>query len=248
MTLSGKIALITGASGDIGSAVTAQFVAAGAVVVMTDVSMPSASDNASGTGASDCIFKILDVTNESDWQQVISEVESEYGRLDILVNAAGIYQANVQFDTVSYQDWKRHFDVNCDGIFLGCQYAGKSMKEHFVAGAIVNICSRFSIVPSATRSAYCASKAAALMLTKVAAEALGESGIRVNAILPGPIDSEMLIQNQEPHESSSEMKSRLSLNTSLKRLATPDDVAETVVFLASEYSRNVSGTSIEVGC
>jgi NAD(P)-dependent dehydrogenase (short-subunit alcohol dehydrogenase family) len=141
--------------------------------------------------------------------------------------------------------WRKHFAVNSDGVFLGCKHGILRLKKRG-SGAIVNIGSSMSIKPHATSSAYCASKAAVLMTTRTAAASAGQYNIRVNAVLPGPVKTQMLMKNIVPDQHEAEFLDRLKFNSALGRLATPEEVARGVLFLADPANTTISGTFLSI--
>ena len=244
--------LITGALGGLGSAIAHAFADEGGRVIITDVDEAGGQQGgARGPGLADHIgrgteFMILDVSSESSWWRVLNIIDIRFGGLDVLVNNAGFFQSDIPFEEMPLAIWKKHFAINSDGVFLGCKYGIREMKQR--GGAIVNIGSGLSIKAQATSSAYCASKAAVLMTTLTAASAGGRYNIRVNAVLPGPVNTEMLMGNRISFErqTDSEFIEQLADQSSLGRLATAKDVAHAVLFLADPGNSIITGTYLPV--
>ncbi|MDF2640680.1 MAG: hypothetical protein K0R64_3664 [Novosphingobium lindaniclasticum] len=186
--LDGAIALVTGANGDIGSAVCTLLEARGATVLRSDLRAPE------GVGDG---FLPLDVTSEESWTRTLAAIESRHGALDILVNNAGIAPME-RIDAMTLEDWRRCQQVNVEGVFLGLKLASallaRSGGRREGGAAIVNLCSGASDRPSAFSAAYCVSKAAARMLTRVAAVEFAalKHPIRVNSVHPGVVESAMM--------------------------------------------------------
>ena len=172
---------------------------------------------------------------------LFAKIENEQGPIDILVNNAGVALPN-DFFSYSSEDFDRVIDVNLKGPFIATQRAAKSMKDHRIAGAIVNMSSINANVAIANIPAYCASKGGINQLTKAAALALAPHGIRVNAVGPGSIDTAMLASVNADDE---KMKMVLS-RTPLGRLGNVEDVANAVVFLASDKAGYITGETIYI--
>jgi 3(or 17)beta-hydroxysteroid dehydrogenase len=231
--LSDKIVLIAGAGGAIGRAVAQAVAREGGFAISTDL--------AGGAG----IDRALDVTSERDWQDALSEIEREHGRLDGLVNAAGIaLLANVE-DT-DYQSWRRVLAVNLDGTFLGCKYALGLLKRG--GGSIVNLSSISGIVGGHNLAAYNASKGGVRLLTKSVAlhGARFKPPVRCNSVHPafldGPMVEDILRQTGRPELA----RGQLSRDIPLGRLGEPSEVAELCVYLLSDESRFVTGSEFTI--
>jgi 3(or 17)beta-hydroxysteroid dehydrogenase len=178
----GKVALITGGASGLGSATARVLAEQGARVVITDIDVEAGARVAAGIGH-EALFIQQDVASEADWERVISRVIEEYGKLDVLVNNAGIlHMASIE-DT-SLEDWQRVHAVNSDGVFLGCKYAVAAMKGTTKNGSIINISSGAGLRPISLVPAYGASKSVVWSLTRTTALHCAESGypIRCNSI------------------------------------------------------------------
>jgi NAD(P)-dependent dehydrogenase (short-subunit alcohol dehydrogenase family) len=233
-----KTVLITGAGGVLGRAIAAAFAAQGATVFAADLHAPASDGAVRGIA--------LDVTKEAAWQAAFEAIAAETGGVDVLVNAAGIHRPNIAFEDLTLEVWHQHFAVNSDGLFLGCREAIRHMSAEGRRGAIVNLASGLAIKARASSAAYCASKAAALMTTRAAAQAGGPHGIRVNAILPGPIVSDMLMSNLLPGQDEAAFLARFTAGAPLGRLATPEDIAAAVLFLCSDAAGAITGVALPV--
>jgi NAD(P)-dependent dehydrogenase (short-subunit alcohol dehydrogenase family) len=230
--LSGKIALVTGATQGMGRAVADLFHAEGATVVATDVSPPAAADQP--------VYGIerLDVASEGDWQAVIRDLESERGRLDVLVNNAGI-MADEDLENESLESWERVVAVNQTGLWLGMRETAGLMRRSG-GGSIVNFSSIWGCVGVAKAASYHASKGAVRTLSKHGAVLLAKDRIRVNSVHPGFIDTP-LTRAQDPAVNAAVVGA-----TPLGRAGTPLEVAQGVLFLASDESSFVTGSELVI--
>lgn len=226
LPLTGRVALVTGAAGGIGAAIADRLSAAGARVVAADLSgerpVPPSTR-----------FQPLDVTDESDWQAAIDSCALIEGRLDVLVNCAGILRAASIPDT-SRAMFDQVVAVNQTGVFLGMKAAYPLMARQ--GGSIVNLSSTAGIRAAANHVAYVASKFAVRGMTKVAAIEFGSKGIRVNSVHPGLIDTPM-VTPFFPEGTGVFAQRQL-----LEHLGQPTDVAELVLFLSSDASRFCTGS------
>lgn len=240
---SDRIVVVTGGEGGLGSAIVRAFASSGAHVVSADVSVP---DGPLFPETDDRVVRCrLDVTDEESWTHVLDAIVRHFGRLDVLVNNAGIYRPNIRFEEMPLDLWRKHFAINSDGVFLGCKHAILRMKGRGT-GAIVNLGSGMSITANPDGAAYSGSKAAVLMTTRTAAAAAGRYGIRVNAVLPGAVPTDMLFGNVQPGETQEEFLARMETYSPLRRLATPDDIARAVLFLADPANAAISGVYLPV--
>jgi NAD(P)-dependent dehydrogenase (short-subunit alcohol dehydrogenase family) len=238
--LAGKVALVTGAAGGIGRALVALFQAEGAIVVATDVvPLPDGA----------ALSLPLDVTSESAWREAMTQVERDYGRLDVLVNNAGILLSRPLMET-TLAEWQEVMAVNLDGTFLGLREAMKLMARNRepAGGAIVNIASVAALVAAPTLAAYAAAKGGVVSLTRAAAIAAAEigGGIRINAVCPGFTDTAMIDRIAAGFGKPEEIKAKLARRQPLGRLCTPEEVAEAALYLASDAARYVTGTTLTV--
>ena len=235
----GKTIVVTGGSGGLGGAIATAFRDAGGRVIVGDLAGPTQDGG-------EAISHIpLDVTDEEAWIALLDTVDAEHGGLDVLVNNAGFYKPNIPFEDMPLDLWRKHFAINVDGTFLGCKHAIRRMKGRR-AGAIVNMGSGLSITANAFGSAYCGSKAAVLMTTRTAAAAAGPYGIRVNAVLPGAVPTTMLMGNMAEGETEEDFLKKMVAYSPLGRLATPEDIARGVLFLADPANVAISGVYLPV--
>ena len=239
----GQTIVVTGGSGGLGRAIVAAFAGAGGRVVVADLD-PAAAE-AVAAPLPGAVAQRLDVTDEASWDALLDRVDAELGGLDVLVNNAGIFVPNVPFEDMPLDLWRRHIAVNLDGTFLGCRQAIRRMKGRG-KGAIVNMGSGMSLRARPTAAAYCASKAGVLMTTRTAAHAAGPYGIRVNCVLPGPVPTAMLMGNVTSGDTDDVFLGRMQDNSPMGVLATPEDIAASVLFLASPAAKAITGVHLPV--
>lgn len=232
-TLEGKTALVTGGCGGIGQAICARFAKEGARVVAADLTA------AGGALPDHVVFTKLDVTSEDEVGSVIADLEAAHGRLDILVNAAGI-EIERTIEETSLEDWNRIFAVNVTGTFLVSKHALPLMRAAG-GGSIVNFGSYDGFLADPGLAAYCATKGAVHALTRAMACDHGPYNIRVNAICPGYIDTPMLQSFFGAAGDIEELKEEARRVHPLRRIGTPEDAANLVNWLASEEARYASG-------
>ena len=241
MRLEGKVAFISGGARGMGAAEARLFAREGARVGFGDLledegHQVEAEINERG---SDALFMRLDVSSESDWQRAISATVDRFGRLDILVNNAGIAMPGNLLET-AVEDWDRLMDVNTKGVFLGMKTAIPEMRKAR-GGAIVNIASISGMIGRPLiNPGYNASKAAVRLLTKSVAIQYAKDGIRVNTVLPGPTRTALTTDLEADPE-----KFQLYLSgIPLGRFGEPEDIAEGVLFLASDAASFVTGAEL----
>jgi len=240
--LAGKTALITGAASGIGRACAALFHAEGARVVATD-------RNAEGLAETKAFVDLAltqDVTNEERWREVVDAVVAAFGRLDVLVNSAGIALKG-DIETATLDDWRKTQAVNVEGTFLGCREAIRVMKEKG-GGSIVNLSSVAGIIGDAQSAAYCASKGAVRLMTKSAALHCGRAGynIRLNSVHPSFADTPMVQDLIASARNPERVREGLARAAPMGRMGRPEEVAMTILFLASDESSFTTGAEIVV--
>lgn len=244
MRFRNQTVVITGAGGGIGQAICRAFHSEGARVGIAD--LPGSAGEAFARSLGDrALFVALDVTQETDWVDALDAVEAAFGSIDVVVNNAGYFQPNIAFEEMPLDVWRRHYAVNVDGTFLGCKHAIRRMMARR-RGAIVNIGSGMSIKANPMASAYCGAKAAVLMTTRTAAASAGAYNIRVNAVLPGAVDTAMLMGNLVEGEVPAAYLDRMAQHSVLGRLATPEDIAHGVLMLADPASSAITGVFLPV--
>ena len=242
MRLENKVALISGGARGMGAVEAKLFTTEGAKVVIGDVleedgRRTEAEINESG---GECLFVPLDVTNEAAWQDAVQAAVRRFGKLDILVNNAGIYRTE-RVEEVSEELWDLVMGINAKGVFLGTKHAIPEMRNAG-GGSIVNISSVAGLVGDHISAAYASSKGAVRLLTKSTAIQYAKEGIRCNSVHPGtietPMTADMLV---DPQYRQDRME-----RTPLQRLGTAQDVADGVLYLASDESSFVNGSELVI--
>ena len=231
--LKDKIVLVTGAAGAIGAAVTAAVKRAGGVAIATDLAGRAGIDAA------------LDVTAEADWQRVTAEVERQHGRLDGLVNAAGIAAVG-SIEKTDFATWRRVLSINLDGTFLGCKYAFPLLRKQ--GGAIVNLSSVLGLVGSPNLTAYNASKGGVSLLTKSVAlnGARYKPPVRCNAVCPAFVEGAMVDEIAQGTRNPQVVQQRLMNDIPLGRLGKPAEVADLCVYLLSDAAAFITGADLPI--
>lgn len=237
--LDSKVALITGGASGIGAAVVRRFVAEGAKVAICDVNARTGQALADELGADACFIR-LDVADERDWIAAVQVVVDAYGKLNIVMNNAGIEPVG-NIETMTFEQWKTQFAVHADGAFLGSKYAFPEMLKAGY-GRIINTSSSGAAIGYSGVLAYAAAKNAQHGLTRSIAAHCRENNypITCNAILPGGIMTPMVRSAISQHMKLSDD----IIDAYAERIGTPDDVANLALFLASEEGRYMSGQCI----
>ena len=241
----GRTVLVTGGDGGVGAEIGSQFVARGAHVVLAGIRPERGREVVARIGpASE--YAVLDVADEVQWQHLLAALLERRGRLDVLVNNAGNLRPGLSIEDTSLEEWRRHFAVNADGAFLGCKHGILAMKGR--GGAIVNVSSAVAVRMHPQSPAYGVSKATVLATTKVAALHCAQArlGIRVNCVLPGPVDTEMMRSNFADEAEFQKVSRMLVDKYGLPRIGVPSDVAQMVAFLASDAAAYVNGAAFAV--
>jgi 3alpha(or 20beta)-hydroxysteroid dehydrogenase len=235
-----KVAVITGSAGGIGAAAARRFAEEGALLLLTDSDADGARRLAQELGA-DATSRAHDVTSEADWQAVASWAIETHGRIDVLLNNAGVFLAAALADT-SPQDFRRVIDVNLFGVFLGMRAVAPAMTAQR-AGSIINVSSVAGLSGGPYLTAYAASKWAVRGMTKVLARELAPFDVRVNSLHPGQIDTAM---NARQREKTPELVEKLIRGIPMGRIGSPLEVAHAIVYLASDESAYVTGSELVV--
>ena len=186
-----------------------------------------------------------DTTSEEDWREICDYILERHGHFDILLNGAGVGGSGIEIEDMDFSIWRNCLSVNLDGVFLGCKYGIKAMRKGR-RGSIINISSILGFAGLATATNYCASKGGVRLLTKAAALECARRTplVRVNSIHPGFIDTPMVagaIQRR-----GSEFRNYIEENVPLGKLGEPSDIAEGVVYLASDGAKFVTGTELTI--
>ena len=243
--LDGKVALVTGGASGIGAEISRLFAREGAKVAITDLNDDGGRAVAAEIGDA-AFYARLDTRNEAEWQTVVEQSVDTYGRLDILVNAAGVPGrrtdgGSTRIDEQELEDWNRVMDVNSTGIFLGMKTVIPEMRKAG-GGSIVNISSIYGLVGSHNSAAYHASKGAVRLATKSAALQYAAENIRVNSVHPGIVTTGM---NREINEDPVLSVPRLAA-TPMGRFGQPIDIANGCLFLASDESGWITGAELVI--
>ena len=244
MLVKDKVILVTGASRGIGRATAKILAENGARVIINYNGSESAAketvDDLTAKGFEASMFK-ADVSNEDEVKQLFLYVKEKYGRLDVLINNAGIMK-NSLVPMTSTQEYQQLCDVNCKGVFLLTRFFSKMMMKQ-KSGKIVNTTSIMGVVGHSGSSAYSGTKSFVIGYTKACAKEFGKYGITVNAVAPGFIETDLIATTSE------KMREELVSQIALGRIGNPDDVAKVMLFLSSDLSDYVSGQVIGVdGC
>jgi meso-butanediol dehydrogenase/(S,S)-butanediol dehydrogenase/diacetyl reductase len=247
MANEGKTAVITGAAGGIGKAVVKRFVTDGFQVIAGDADVAGLKElsGAFNNGAQLIWEKAGDVRSKAYCEELIDHAIVQTGRLDVLVNNAGIVTRGNILETTD-EDWDRTFDVNLTAIFRTCRRAVAFMKGHG-GGAIVNVSSCWGLYPGPNHAAYCTSKAAVATFSKCLGRDHAADGIRVNAVCPNEVNTPMIRtgfirRGFNPETAIAELNKTVPIG----RIAEPEDIADVIHFLASDAARYIAGTAIEV--
>ena len=242
MRLENKVVLISGGAKGMGAVEAKLFAKEGAKIVIGDLleaegKRVEAEINETG---SECLFVPLDVTDEAQWEQAVAAAVGRFGKLDVLVNNAGIYLSHTVEDTTS-DEWDQVMNINAKGVFLGAKHAIPAMRKAG-GGSIINISSVAGLVGNAFSSAYNASKGAVRLFTKSTAIQYAAEGIRSNSIHPGVIETDMTADVI----ADARFKTERLDPTPLARLGQPEDVAYGALYLASDESSFVTGAELVI--
>ena len=240
MRLADKVAIVTGGVGGIGAAVSRRFAAEGAAVTVADIhdQRGDALVQDIRSSGGDAVYVHLDVTDEKAWERVVEETVRLRGHLDVLVNNAGIYQ-RLTLESTSSEEWDRMLEVNAKSMFLGAKAAVPAMRAAG-GGSIVNVSSTAGLVASLS-SHYGASKGAVRLLSKSIAVLHAEDHIRCNSVHPGPVETEMGYEAFPP-----DTRAQRLAELPLGRFGTPEEIANAILFLASDEASFVTGTELVV--
>jgi len=231
------VAVVTGASEGIGRAIAGRLACNGFHVVITDIQDDTSEAAARALGGS---YVHCDVAREEDWNALSDDLTRRFGRLDVLVNNAGINPAPQNFASYPLSAWRGMFAVNLDGAFLGCRMAVNAMKA---GGTIINIASAAARKPVGDMAGYCASKAAMCMLTKTVALYCGQNGlnIRCNAVLPGSIETPLVNRLRDAAPDPAAARAAAAARHPIGFIGAPSDIADMVGFLVSTEARFITG-------
>jgi 3(or 17)beta-hydroxysteroid dehydrogenase len=240
----GKVVLVTGAASGLGAAAARMLVREGARVAITDLNEAGGQAVAQELGEAARFWK-LDVTREEDWSSVVDAVLATFGRLDVLVNNAGIGVIK-DVETLSLKEWRLVHAVNLDGVFLGCQHGIRAMRQCGAKGSIINLSSVAGLVGVGNLPAYCSSKGGVRLLTKSVALHCAHKGygIRCNSVHPVFVDTPLVHAMASHSGNAAVAKEKMARNIPIGRLGEPDEVAYAIVYLASDESRLMTGSEL----
>ena len=242
----GKVAIVTGAASGLGRAIALLLAREGASLIATDINEAGgrvvASEITEAGGKA--LFLKHDVTSEAEWRDVVQAATSRFGRLDVLVNCAGVFLAS-SIEDLTLEKWRWVMSINLDGVFLGTKYGAMAMKKTG-GGSIINMSSAGGLVGTSNSAAYNASKGGVRLLTKAAAVEFSQAGyaynIRVNSVHPGIIETPMT----GPLLGDPVLAQEIREWQPMKHFGEPDDVAYAVLYLASEESKFVTGSEMVI--
>jgi NAD(P)-dependent dehydrogenase (short-subunit alcohol dehydrogenase family) len=240
--LDGRVALVTGSASGIGRATAERLVAEGAVAVVTDVQDEAGEQAAAAMreGGGDALYVHLDVTSEEEWRRAVERVLAERGRLDVLVNNAGLGDL-ATIEETSLSDWERTVAIDQTGVFLGMKCCAEALKASG-HGSVINISSIFGTSGGfGTSPAYHAAKGAVRTLTKNVALHWATEGVRVNSVHPGFIRTPILDQAK-----GTDVWDAMTAMTPMGRLGEPEEIAAAVAYLASDDASFVTGLELYV--
>ena len=242
--LKGNVAIVTGAASGIGRAAVELFGREGAVVLAADVQDDAGQALADELAAQDCtcVFVHADVSRESEVAAMVDLALSQYGKLDVLFNNAGIEGEQAPTADATIDNWERVIAINLKGVFLGLKHGIRAMLRNG-GGSIINNASVAGMVGFQGIPAYCASKGGVIQLTRAAALEYADQGIRVNCLCPGVIDTPMV--ERFTHDNPDALAQLKQLEP-VGRLGRPQEVAELALFLASDRSSFITGAIIPV--
>ncbi|WHX25430.1 SDR family oxidoreductase [Virgibacillus halodenitrificans] len=234
--LENKVAVVTGGASGIGEKIVDLFSEEGAMVIaadINDVGLEKANQKNNVTGIK------LDVSSDQDWEALVAEADMRFGKIDILINNAGI-SSEKPFKDINLDDWQKMLAINGYGPFAGIKHVAPYMAKS-KKGSIVNISSYTALIGQGFNQ-YSASKGAVRAFSKAATTTFGRSGVRVNALFPGVIEKPMTQSLSE----SKEILNQLVQATPLQRLGKPEDIAQAALFLASDESSYITGAELVI--
>ena len=227
----GKVAAITGAAGNLGSAVSRRFASGGARLVLVDRSADRLNTLAVELGV-ECLIQTTDLGDLAAVEAMVAEIEAHYGKIDILVHTVGGYASGQPVHAVDLEVLDHMFNLNVRPVYVTCGRVARHMVDNNVAGKIVIVLARSGLKGSTNHGAYTASKSAAQRIMESMSAELRDKGINVNGVLPSTIDT-------PPNRESMP-------NADFSKWVTPDDLANTIAFLASDDAKALHGVSLEV--
>lgn len=243
MKFENKVVLITGAAGGIGIAAAKAFAKEGAKLALVDLKREPLEKAAESVDTAEKLLLTANVSVEDEVKQYVQKTKAHYGHIDVFINNAGM---NGEFKNITEQteeNFKNVFGVNVMGVFFGLKYVLQIMKEQ-KSGAVVNTASNGGLLGAPGMSAYVASKHAAIGINKSAALEMAEHGVRVNAVAPSGVNTEMMrrIEKNAMGEDLEEARSAFEASVPMNRYATAEEIADLMVFLSSDKASFISGS------
>lgn len=246
--VAGKVALITGAASGLGRATAQRLAEEGARVMVTDWEDKGGNETVASIRAAggEASYHHLNVASDEEWQAVVAHTVATYGRLDVLVNNAAVIIAKSIRDT-TLKDWQWQNSIALDGVFLGVKYGSAAMEANG-GGSIINISSIAGIIGLDRSAAYCAAKGGVRLLTKAAAVEFArlKNKIRINSVHPGVIRTPGVEATIRKYGGSDKMRASLEAMSPLGELGEPADIANGVLFLASDESKYMTGAELVI--
>jgi len=246
--LDGKVAIVTGATSGIGAATAELFASEGAKVVISGRNPTGAESVASAISRAggQAHITLGDVSNPSFADELVAGAVDEFGHIDIVANVAGVITRGDATET-SDDEWRLNMSVNVDAAFFLSRAAVRQMRAQADGGVIVNLASNVGLVGSASLPAYCASKGALVLLTKAMALDHAAEGIRINALCPGAVDTPMLVSNHDKTGRTTDEVFAANIAAIPEgRIPAPDEIAKSMLFLASEASSHITGVALPI--
>ncbi len=243
--IDGKVALVTGGAQGLGEAAVGRLVEEGAIVILSDANTETGGVTADKYGVA---FERHDVREESQWESLMSRILKQHGRLDILVNNAGIF-TSCPVDETPLEDFRRVIDINLIGCFLGCKHGVRTMARNAneSGGSIINLSSVTGLRGQIGGAAYSSSKGGVRLLTKTVAIENAARQIRCNSIHPGTMYTPMVeALFDSAGDAAPAIKAQIESQTPIGRMGEPADIADMVLFLASDESKYVTGAEMVV--
>lgn len=244
--IEGKIALVSGGASGLGEAMVRRFAEEGAIVYSGDVNAEQGAAVAADAGAT---FVPLDVSREEDWKAAVARIEQEHGRLDVLVNNAGILGTG-PLEHIEVAAWDRLFSINVTGVMLGCKHGSLLMQRNpgGASGSIINISSNAGILATAADCGYSATKGAVKLMTQSIAINFARRGlaIRCNSIHPGPTDTPIFAPWKPDPKTAERLQKSLFEMIPMGRLGQPREIANMALYLASDESSFSTGSQFVV--
>jgi len=246
--LAGKVVIVTGGASGIGRASAERLLAEGAKVALVDQNADAVQQAVAELGDGGVVGTVADVSTEEGTERYFTTTLERFGRVDGLHANAGIEGPVGTIAEVEMDDFDRLMAVNLRGVFLAIRRMLRTLAQQGSGGAIVSTASALGLRGRPGLAPYSASKAAVISLTKTAAMEAGPSGIRVNAVLPGPTQTSMITRLWESSPNAEEVRAAMIAAIPLRRYGQPEDVAGLVAYLASPAGKSITGQTLDVTC